>query len=170
MTYRLHTHTDSHENRVSKSSHALLLISALTLVLMASPTDAGTIYKWIDEQGDVHYSSDKPADAPAERIRVNTEKTGNVAGQQALAAEQKKIADQAKAIKEKGIPAQPPVPALPLKEVKQRCQQARDSLARIEAHGQMRIRDKKGNFTYATDETKQQHIAKAKKEIAEYCH
>jgi hypothetical protein len=170
MTYRLHTHAESHESSVSKSSSALLLISALALVMMISPADAGDIYKWVDEQGNVHYSSEKPVDAPVESVHVNTEKTGNVAGQQALATEQKKIADEAKAIKEKGIPAQPPVPALPQKEVMRRCQQARDSLASIEAHGQMRVRDEKGNITYATDATKQQYIAEAKKAIADYCH
>jgi hypothetical protein len=170
MTYRLHTHAESHESSVSKSSSALLLISALALVMMISPADAGDIYKWVDEQGNVHYSSEKPVDAPVESVHVNTEKTGNVAGQQALATEQKKIADEAKAIKEKGIPASPPVPSLSAKDIKQRCQQARSDLANIESHGQLRIQDDKGNLSYATDEVKQQRIAAAKNAIREYCH
>lgn len=170
MTYLLQTHASSRESRAGKSARVLLLMGTLVLAMAVSPADAGKIYKWVDEQGHVHYGSEKPAEATAENMRVNTDKTGTVPGQAALAAEQKKIDDDAKAIKEKGIPAQPPVPALPRKEVMRRCQQARDDLARIGARGQMRIRDEKGNITYATDEAKQQRIAAAKKAVSEYCH
>lgn len=169
MTYRLYSHTESGDARHSNLLRSLLMVSALVLAMIVTPASAEKIYKWVDEQGNIHYGSDKPVDAPAERMRVNTDKTGAVAGQRALAAEQKKIDDAAKAVREKGIPAQPPVPSLPAKEVKQRCQQARDNLARIESRGQMRIRDEKGNITYATDEAKQQRIAAAKKAIREYC-
>lgn len=170
MIYRLHRHADSRENTIRTASRALMLTSALALALIVPPADAGNIYKWVDEQGNIHYGGERPATAPAERLRVSTEKTGTVPGQSALAAEQKKIDEEAKAIKEQGIPAQPPVPAMPRNEVRQRCQQARKDLARIQARGQMRIRDEKGNITYATDEAKQARIAAAKKAIREYCH
>jgi hypothetical protein len=170
MTYSLHTFTDSREIRARKTSRVLLLIGAVLLTSIVSSADAENIYKWVDEQGKIHYSSDKPMDAPAERMRVNTEKTGAVPGQSALAAEQKKIDDAAKAIKEKGIPASPPVPSISAKDIKQRCQQARSDLANIESHGQLRIQDDKGNLSYATDEVKQQRIAAAKNAIREYCH
>jgi Domain of unknown function (DUF4124) len=172
MTYRSQTHTESGENRDHGASPVLLLVTALALALatVAPPADAGDIYKWVDKEGMVHYAGSKPADAPAESVRVNTDKTGNVAGQGALAAEHKKIEAAAKAAKEKEATAKPPIPTLPQKEVRRRCQQAREDLANIEAHGQMRVVDEQGNLSYATDKAKQQRIAAAKKDIREYCH
>jgi len=170
MTDRLHRQAGHRKHGGGKVSPALVLMGALALAMIVSPAAAGKIYKWVDEQGGTHYGSERPVDAPAENLRVNTEKTGTVTGQGALAAEQKKIDEEAKAIKEKGVPAQPPVPALPRKEVIQRCQRARAELANIEAHGQMRVRDEKGNITYASEDARQKRIAAAKKAINEYCH
>jgi uncharacterized protein YyaL (SSP411 family) len=170
MIHRLCTCAETRQNPAGKVFRALLLMSTLMLVMIALPVDAGKIYKWVDDQGKVHYGSEKPADEPAERVHVNTEKTGAVPGRKALAEEQKKQEAEAKAIKEKGIPAQPPVPALSRKEIGQRCQQARNDLANIEAHGRMRVRDEKGNINYASDEARQKRIAAAKKAIREYCH
>ncbi len=44
----------------------------ILLLLMVSPVSAG-IYKWTDEQGKVHYGSQRPADAAAERLKINAD-------------------------------------------------------------------------------------------------
>jgi len=105
MTDRLHRQAGHRKHGGGKVSPALVLMGALALAMIVSPAAAGKIYKWVDEQGGTHYGSERPVDAPAENLRVNTEKTGTVTGQGALAAEQKKIDEEAKAIKEKGVPA-----------------------------------------------------------------
>lgn len=140
-------------------------------VLLSSATAlAGQIYKWTDAEGNIHYGSEKPADADtAENVKINTSKTGVNTGAEALDDLKQKTDDEAEKIKEEGIPAQPPVPSLSMKEVKKRCQAARQDLATIQARAQLRERDEKGNVRYVSDKEKQQRLKAAKQQIREYC-
>ena len=147
------------------------LITAFCTVLLAAPAVplAGQFYKWTDADGNVHYGSDKPADAASEKVRVNTSLTGVNRGADALDKLKQEADDEAQRIKEEGIPEQPPVPALSKKEVKQRCKAARQDLATIQARGQIRERDEKGNTRYLNESERQKRIKHAKKKIREYC-
>ncbi len=76
---------------------------------------------------------------------------------------------EAEKIKEEGIPEQPPVPSLSMKEVKKRCQNAKQDLATIQSRGQLRERDANGEIRYVNDEEKQRRIKAAKQQVREYC-
>ena len=148
-----------------------LIIATVSMVILLSSATvlAGKIYKWTDAEGNVHYSSEKPADAAAEKMKVDTGKTGVDRGARALDDIKQQVDDEAQRVVEEGIPEEPPVPSLPAKEVKKRCQAARQDLATIQARGQLRERDEKGNISYVSDEEKQRRISFAKKQIREYC-
>lgn len=147
------------------------VIATLSTVILfnSAAVLADKIYKWTDTDGNVHYGSEKPADAPAEKMKVNTDKTGVNRGAEALDNLKQEVDDDAEKIKEEGIPAQPPVPSLPMKEVKQRCQAARQDLATIQSRGQLRERDANGEIRYVSDEEKQSRIKAAKQQVREYC-
>ena len=127
------------------------------------------IYKWTDAEGNVHYGSEKPADAEAEKMKVDTSTTGVDTGAEALDNLKQQVDDEAERIKEEGIPPEPPVPSLPMKEVKKRCQAARQDLATIQSRGQLKERDEKGEVRYVSEEEKQRRIKAAKRQIREYC-
>jgi hypothetical protein len=131
---------------------------------------AGKIYKWTDAEGNVHYGSEKPADTEAEKMKVDTSKTGVDRGAEALDKLKQEVDDEAERIKQEGVPEQPPVASLPTREVKRRCQAARQDLATIQARGQLRERDEQGNTRYVSDKEKQQRIKAANKQIREYCY
>ncbi len=157
-----------------RSSSILLknfVIATLSTVILISSNTvlAGKIYKWTDAEGNIHYGSEKPADADAEKMKVNTSKAGVDTGAEALDKLKQAEDDEAERIKEEGIPEQPPVPSLSMKEVKRRCQAARQDLATIQSRGQMRERDEKGEVRYVSDEEKQRRIKAAKKQVREYC-
>ena len=147
------------------------LATVLATVLLAAPVTllAGQFYKWTDAEGNVHYGSEKPADAAGEQVRVDTRPTGVNRGADALDKLRQQADDEAQRIKEEGIPEQPPVPALSRKEVNQRCQAARRNLATIQSRGQIRERDDQGNTRYLSEKERQQRIKHAKKQIREYC-
>lgn len=147
------------------------LVTTLFAAFLAAPITvlAGQIYKWTDADGNVHYGSDKPTAAAAEKVRVDTSKTGVNRGADALDKLKQQADDEAQRIKEEGIPEQPPVPSLSMKEVKRRCQTAKQDLATIQSRGQLRERDEKGNTRYVSDTERQQRIKRAKKQIREYC-
>jgi hypothetical protein len=150
-------------------SFAVATLSMAVLFSSASAL-AGQIYKWTDAEGKVHYGSEKPADtATAEQMKVNTSRTGVDTGTEALDDLKQKADDEAEKIKEEGIPPQPPVPSLPMKEVKQRCQQAKNDLLVIQSRAQLRERNEKGEIRYVSDKEKQQRIKAAKQQVREYC-
>ena len=160
----------------TRRSHSLFMmknfvIATLSTVILFSSAAAlaGKIYKWTDAEGNVHYGSDKPADSDAEKMKVDTSKTGVDRGAEALDNLKQGVDDDAERIKEEGIPAEPPVPSLPMKEVKKRCQNAKQDLATIQARGQLRERDASGEIRYVSDEEKQRRIKAAKQQVREYC-
>ena len=154
----------------SFSMKNIIIATVSTVILFSSSVVvAEKIYKWTDAEGNVHYGSEKPVDAAAEKMKVDTGKTGVDRGAKALDDLKQQVDDEAEKIKEEGIPAQPPVPSLPMKEVKKRCQNARQDLAIIQSRGQLRERDEKGNTTYVSEEEKQKRIKAAKRQIKEYC-
>ena len=163
------------QSSTSGSSSSILMKSFIiatvsTVILISSNAAlAGKIYKWTDAQGNVHYGSEKPADAEAEKMKVDTSTTGVDTGAEALDNLKQQADDEAERIKEEGIPEQPPVPSLPMKEVKKRCQAARQDLATIQSRGQLKERDEKGEVRYVSEEEKQRRIKAAKQQIREYC-
>jgi len=157
-------------NKPSTSLKSLLItIMSMVLLLGTATVLAGQIYKWTDAEGNVHYGSEKPADAAGEKMKVDTSKTGVNRGAEALDKLKQEEDDKAEKVKEEGVPEKPPVPSLPMKEVKRRCQAARQDLATIQSRGQLRERDEKGNTRYVGDEEKQRRIKQANKQIREYC-
>jgi hypothetical protein len=150
----------------------LLIIATTSMVILlgSGRSPAEKIYKWTDAEGNVHYGSEKPADAPAEKMKVDTGLTGTNTGAEALDKLKQQVDDEAQRIKEEGIPEQPPVPALPMKEVKRRCAAARQDLATIKSRGQLRERDEQGNTRFVGEEERQRRIKQAQKQIKEYCY
>ena len=159
--------------RVSSYSFLLknfVIATFSTVILIGSNAVlAGKIYKWTDAEGNVHYGSEKPAEAEAEKMKVDTSTTGVDTGAEALDNLKQQADDEAEKIKEEGIPEQPPVPSLPMKEVKQRCQAAKQDLATIQSRGQLKERDEKGEVRYVSEEEKQRRIKAAKQQVREYC-
>lgn len=149
-----------------------LVIATMSMVILlgSGAAPAEKIYKWTDADGNVHYGSEKPADAPAEKMQVDTGLTGANTGAEALDKLKQEADDEARRIKEEGIPAQPPVPALPAKEVKRRCAAAKQDLATIQSRGQLKERDQQGNVSFVSEEERQRRMQQAKKQIKEYCY
>ena len=142
---------------------------AIFICFAAQNLSAGEIYKWVDAEGKVHYSGTKPIENESERVNVQTGKTGMTTGAETVDKLKQEAEDEAEKIREEGIPAQPPVPSLPAKEVKARCKAAKQDLATIQARGQLRERDAKGNTRYVSEEEKQRRIKEANRQIREYC-
>ena len=149
---------------------SFVIATVSTVILISSNAVlAGKIYKWTDAEGNIHYGSEKPADTDAEKMKVDTSTTGVDTGAEALDDLKQQVDDEAEKIKEEGIPEQPPVPSLPMKEVKKRCQAAKQDLATIQSRGQLRERDASGEIRYVSDEEKQRRIKAAKQQVREYC-
>lgn len=136
----------------------------LLITLLQAPAMAG-IYKWVDENGVVHYG-EQPADANAEKVEIRSNDTTQtrkipLKSEAEIAAEEerKKAAEEKKARE----------PKIPASEKRRLCKQARHELEVINSRGRLREVNKKGEYVYLPEEDRQKRIARAKKDIRKYC-
>ena len=149
------------------------LLSALLIMAVSAPlvVTAG-VYKWTDADGNVHYGSQRPADAPSERMKIET-------GIQPYADETtakdkkdetgKKAEDEKKEEKKAEAPKPPEPPKLSRKEKQARCAQARKNLQTILSRGRVRVKDESGGSHHLTDKERSERIAREKKEVSKHC-
>jgi len=145
----------------SKTIISSILFAALSLLIL-QPLYAG-VYKWVDESGQVHYG-DQPGNSSAQEVGIRTNET--TAPRTIKKADTE---DTPPATEEPAKPAEPETPTISKKEKKRLCQQAKSDYATISSRGRMREINKKGEYTYLTEEQRQQRLAAAKKKQREYC-
>jgi len=138
-----------------------MLLAALSL-LMLQPSYA-QVYKWVDESGEVHYG-DQPGNSNAQQVEIRKNETTAPRTIKKTDAE-----DTTQATEEPAKPAKPETPTISKKEKQRLCQQAKSDYATISSRGRMREINKKGEYTYLTEEQRQQRLAAAKKKQREYC-
>ena len=150
----------------TKSSIASI-ITACFCLLIQSPSLAG-VYKWLDENGQVHYG-ERPMNADAERIKIRqnettkpriAKKAEDEDGKNPDGKDDKKTAEKA---------PEPVEPTIPKKEKRKLCAQAKSDIASISSRGRMREINKKGEYNYLSEKQRQQRLSAAKKKLREYC-
>jgi len=143
----------------NKNLHASIITASLCLFIF-SPLQAG-VYKWVDENGQVHYG-EQPGNAGAEQVTIRQNETTK--------PRTIKKDDKENTGKPAEKPAKPEPPKMSKKEKRKQCNEAKSDLAVIASRGRMREINKKGEYVYLTDPQKQQRIAAAKKKQREFCH
>lgn len=140
------------------SKYILTTLRYVTLaLLLASPgLMASTVYKWVDEEGVVHYgtraptgkeaSSFTPKTGHSEPVKYDTQNP-ETEGQNTEEQTQKRVAQ--------------PDP--------ERCEAARNNLKALNNFGRIRVRTEDGGTAYLTEEEQQKRIAEAEKVIEEAC-
>lgn len=134
------------------------IISISLALFVLSPLQAG-VYKWVDENGQVHYG-EQPGNAGAEKVTIRQNETTKPRLIPKDEKEEEKKAEK---------PAEPEVPKISKKEKRRLCNEAKSDLATIATRGRLREINKKGEYIYLTDSQKQQRIAAAKKKKREFC-
>jgi len=142
------------------------------LVQMATPVFAATVYKWIDEDGHVHYES-KAQHKNAKEIIIKDRyiDSGNATVPEsaqdrvnkqkkflnAVDEENKSVADMKRKKREK-------------EELKiTRCNASRDQLKRYESSGALYDLDEKGNRILLNKKQYEQAMAQAKARVEKWC-
>ncbi len=150
------------------------MFTRILIILALSSTAAGVavagIYKWVDDDGKVHYSETRPTGQAAKKMRVPTRipkdnstykrpsfKTDKNDEEKADAKNQQ---DKARQQEDKGLSAE---------EKAKRCARARQVLETLSAGDRVRQKDAEGNISVLTEEQKQERIGREKKKINRYC-
>jgi hypothetical protein len=126
------------------------------------------IYTWTDESGQVHYSQQPPngqqvqqIDVPAPPAIAPVETSDEVQELINLQIQQEQYeAYKAEYKKDKKHYQQ---------QKQQNCEIAKSNLAKYQISANRKIRDADGNITRLTEDERQQHIARIKKQITKFC-
>ncbi len=157
-------------NTIVMKAGRLALTCAVATMTFATGAAANEIYKWTDENGNIHYEDRPSGAASEERLDMSYRRTDNAAVNQRVkarlesqaardearsvaAAEQQEAADQAAAAAER----------------QQACERAR---ARLETYLQSRRlyrTDESGERVYLDDTERQEARQKAEEQVTEFC-
>ncbi len=142
------------------------IITASLCLFVLSPLQA-SVYKWVDENGQVHYG-EQPGNTGAEKVIIRQNETTkprpiNKAEEETTESGKENTEQQAE------VPAEPEVPKISKKEKRQLCNEATNDIASISSRGRMREINKKGEFVYLTEQQRQQRLSAARKKQREFC-
>jgi len=140
---------------------ALFTLTALTATLLAAPVQANKVYRWTDENGQVHFSSQPPRGLNDDLYKFHVDKP---ADPPPAKPESEKVVDkQPKAKQEEQKPSIDPIKA------KEYCRQARDAKTKVSANFNRRFKQEDGSFRPLTDKERADMIKRANESIAAYC-
>ena len=142
---------------------------AITALLGTSVCAAGEIYKWTDEEGNVHFT-DKPVVEEAERVAIQSRRTDPERVQamvQARAEAAAKAAEEEAAATPQG-PTEEEIQAR-LEERAKRCATYRERLQRFVQSRRIYREDENGERVYLSEEEMQEAREKVENQVQEYC-
>ena len=155
---------------MSDTSHYIILKSAVLITILSSAISASPVnakvYKWVDENGQVHYG-EKPGNSQAEQVQIRTNETTAPRAIDKSKVDYYEGKDKDK--QETEATAPPEEPKISKKEKHKLCNEAKSDLAAIMSRGRMREVDEKGEYIYLTEEQRQERISAAKKKQKEFC-
>jgi len=142
-------------------------------LILWGPASHAKIYKWVDENGQVHYGSQPQLNNQSVetiKIRKNTTTTPRISKEDlAIDAMNKKEADAERA-RQEALRSPPVEQKIPASEKRRLCQQAKSDYADIMSRGRMRERQgTTGEYVYLTEAQRQQRLSAAQKKQREYC-
>jgi hypothetical protein len=142
---------------------------ALLLLLAMAGTASGQIYKWTDEDGNVHFT-DKPVAEEAERVAIQSKRTDAAKVQaqvQARADAAAKAAEEEAAATPQG-PTEEELQAR-LEERAKKCATYRERLQRFVQSRRIYREDEAGERVYLSEEEMQEAREKVENQVQEYC-
>lgn len=149
-------------------------IITLSLGLFFLSSSYAGVYKWVDENGQVHYG-ERPIGTNAERVTIRQNETtkprqiktaeDESEGQSAVPPD----AEASDGDKPEVAPAKPEPPKISAQEKRRLCNEAKSDIATITSRGRMREITKKGDYVYLTEQQRQQRLSAARKKQREFC-
>ena len=132
-------------------------------IFIQTPASAG-IYKWVDDEGQIHYS-EHPVGNDAEKIKIRTNETTKP---RKINQADKKVVEATEDAKKKAA-EEKQEEVVSKKEKRQYCNEAKHDLAVIQSRGRLREINAKGEYTYLSESQRQQRITAAQKKKREFC-
>jgi len=136
----------------------------LTL-LVSTSLYAGTIHKWVDENGNVHYGDAPPVSTKTENVSVQSAPSNPGKALPRLSTQE--ASDEAGG---GGAGAEEPDPdSVSTEQAQSICAQAKNDLDVIENSTRIKLKQADGNIRYLSDDEIAQRKAKSQNQVRLYC-
>ena len=122
------------------------------LLAVSTSLGAGSIQKWVDEDGNVHYGDAPPASMKTETVRVQRAPSNPGKALPRLSDEPEAAASEVSA-----------------EEASTACQNARNDLEVIATNTRIRLQETDGNVRYLSEEEIAQRKAIAEADVERFC-
>lgn len=147
-----------------------VIAAAATMTLaLSSAAVAGDIYKWVDENGNVHYG-DKPVSTQSERMAINSRPTDTtrVAAQTQARIQARTEAREAEAEAAANGPSEEELQAQAA-ERRQACERSRADMQRLVTSRRIYREDESGERVYLDESEMQATRQRVEDQISEFC-
>lgn len=152
-----------------KSRRIALSCAAMALTL-ASGAMANEIYKWTDENGDVHYGDRPTGVATEQRLAMTYSRTSSGSVQKRVQAlENANTAREEARAEAAAVEKQAASEAADAAERERKCERSRSNLETYLQSPRLYRNDANGERVYLDDEQRQEARRKAEERIAEFC-
>ncbi len=144
----------------------------LILLALASTNAFAEINKWVDDQGQVHYSDQPPpSDAQSKTLRTTDENPDSTSGG---TAENKTFVEREAELKKEKAEKQSAADKSAQKQaaedtLKANCLSAQENLRSLQSGARIMQIDDKGERSYLNDTQLQQRIENAQQNVSKYC-
>ncbi len=146
----------------------LALAVAVMLTVTASPTQAATVYKSVDERGNVQFSQTPPRDRPSEEIEAagaGAEPSSDAPGVEA----EDDSAANGEEVDNASNPAEE-VKVVDREKARETCRQAREQREAVADSGnQLMVQDEAGNYRPMSEDQRTERLERLDAIIEEAC-
>ncbi len=159
-----------------RAFYPLALAAALLLTLAPLTTsDARSMYRWVDEHGNVHYSDQRPSGREADRVgdeprmapgQEEPPATADTGTEEDTSEEERQRQQQRYEQRMQEHEEQRQDAEARNREM---CEQIRQELARLEQGGRLRAPGEDGQLHYLSEEQRQERIANQQRILEERC-
>ena len=133
-------------------------------ILISSSAYAGSIHKWVDEEGNTHYGDAPPASVTTKELRVDV-----VPSDPGKALPRLGTSDSASASGGGSTSSGKPGSKVPADQAKTACEQAQGDLKIISSSPRIRLKNADGSSRYMTTEEIKARRENAEKDVKEFC-
>lgn len=149
------------------------LFLSIIFLLVLEPVSATSVYRWVDEDGHVHFSS-RPADNNAEEIVIKNRNSNSVDSDRDSESDEERAEKQKRFLnaldeENKSLKEQKQKKQQQAEQDERRCYAARDQLKRAENAGALYDLDEKGDRVLLNKEQYEQAIAQARARVDKWC-
>ncbi len=132
----------------------LKLLTSLILAFMLAPAALATgVYKWVDDNGKIHYGSQRPQDASAERLKLNVPMPATQPEDAEKEAADVELSDDDKARQERDT----------------YCKNERARLKTVEKTADIHEKNANGEVRKLSAADRKQRLNKIRANISQYC-